>query len=44
MKNDQQNLAKIQDYYAEHRVMPSVAGICDLVGIKSKSGAHALVR
>lgn len=43
LKNDHKDLSKLQDYYAEHRVMPSMSAICSLVGIKSKSGAHALV-
>jgi len=43
LKNDHNDLTKLQDYYAAHRVMPSMSAICSLVGIKSKSGAHALV-
>jgi SOS regulatory protein LexA len=37
MANDGQYLAKLQDYYARHRVLPSYASIGALVGLSSKA-------
>jgi len=43
MTNDQINLGKLQDFYAEHRVLPSYATMGQLLGLKSKSSVAALV-
>jgi len=43
MPQDATYLDRIQDYYARHRVMPSYAGIADMLGLKSKSSVAALV-
>jgi SOS regulatory protein LexA len=43
MNKDPDYLAKLQDYYAEHRILPSFSGIGALVGIKSKSAVSAMV-
>jgi repressor LexA len=43
MSQDADHLARIQDYYARHRVMPSYAGIGQQLGLKSKSSVAALV-
>jgi repressor LexA len=37
MADDGQYLAKLQDYYAKHRVLPSYASIGTLVGLNSKA-------
>lgn len=44
MSKDADYLAKLQDYYAEHRILPSFAGIGALVGMKSKAAVSAMVR
>jgi len=43
MNNDNQYLAKLRDYYAEHSVIPSYATLMQLVGLRSKSPVAALV-
>ena len=43
MSDDPSYLAKLQRHYARHRTIPSYAGIGKLVGLSSKSSAHALV-
>lgn len=43
MGNDQNYLAKLQDYYAEHGVLPSYATMMALLGLRSKSPIAALV-
>lgn len=43
MSKDAQYLAQLQDYYAEHRILPSLSGIADLVGMKAKSAASGMV-
>lgn len=43
MSKDTEYLAKLQDYYAEHRILPSFAGIGAIVGMKSKSAVSAMV-
>lgn len=43
MINDRSYLAHMQDYYAEHGVLPSYARIGSMVGLKSKSSVAALV-
>lgn len=43
MSNDRSYLARLQDYYAQHRALPSYASIGALLGLKSKSSVAALV-
>jgi SOS regulatory protein LexA len=40
--DDTTYLAKLQRHYVQHRTIPSYAGIGKLVGLSSKSSAHAL--
>lgn len=40
---DTEYLGKLRDYYAQHRVLPSFAGIARLVGLKSTSAVSAMV-
>ncbi len=44
MANDGQYLARLQDYYARHRVLPSYARIGTLVGLNSKASVAGLVQ
>ena len=43
MSDDHGYLHKLQDYYADHRVLPSYATIGGLLGLRSKSSVAALV-
>jgi SOS regulatory protein LexA len=43
MGNDGQYLAKLQDYYAKHRVLPSYASIGELIGLSSKASVAGMV-
>ncbi|MBK6337722.1 MAG: LexA family transcriptional regulator [Betaproteobacteria bacterium] len=43
MSNDRSYLARLQEYYATHRVLPSYASIGQLLGLKSKSSVAAMV-
>jgi repressor LexA len=43
MSNDRSYLARLQDYYAAHRALPSYASIGSLLGLRSKSSVAALV-
>ena len=43
MSNDRSYLASLQDYYAQHRALPSYASIGELLGLRSKSSVAALV-
>ena len=43
MGNDGQYLAKLQDDYARHRVLPSYAGIGALIGLRSKASVAEMV-
>jgi len=43
MADDYQYLAKLQDYYARHRVVPSYARIGALVGMSSKASVAEMV-
>lgn len=43
MENDASHLAKLQDYYADHSVLPPYSIIMSMVGFKSKSPVAALV-
>lgn len=43
MGNDNDYLAVLQDYYAEHRTLPSYALIARLLGFRSKNAVTALV-
>jgi repressor LexA len=36
--NDLEHLATLQDYYAQHRVLPSYTRLMSLLGFASKSG------
>jgi repressor LexA len=44
LNRDDQYLAKLRDYYAEHRVLPSFAGVAKLVGLRSTSAVAAMVK
>jgi repressor LexA len=44
LNRDDEYLAKLRDYYAEHRVLPSFAGVAKLVGLKSTSAVAAMVK
>ena len=43
MSHDNTYLMHLQDYYADHRVLPSYSTIGSLLGLKSKSSVAALV-
>jgi repressor LexA len=43
MADDGQYLARLRDYYAQHRVMPSYARIGTLVGLNSKASVAGMV-
>lgn len=43
MGNDTDYLAKLQDYYADHKTLPSFALIARMLGFKSKNAVTALV-
>lgn len=43
MADDGQYLAKLQDYYARHKVLPSYARIGRLIGLNSKASVAELV-
>ena len=43
MENDDSYLAKIQDYYADHSVLPPYSTLMTLLGFKSKSPVAALI-
>lgn len=40
---DSEYLGKLQDYYAQHRVLPSFTSVAKLVGLKSTSAVAAMV-
>lgn len=40
---DNEYLGKLQDYYAQHRVLPSFTSVAKLVGLKSTSAVAAMV-
>lgn len=42
--HDPEHLAILQDYYAQHRLIPSYAAISKLLGFRAKNAAAALVR
>lgn len=42
INDDVHHLAKLQDYYARHGVLPSYAGISELVGFRAKTAAVKL--
>lgn len=44
MADDRQYLALLQSYYADHRVLPSYAGIGALVGLRSKASVAGMVQ
>lgn len=43
MGNDHDYLAALQDYYAEHKTLPSFALVAQMLGFKSKNAVTALV-
>src|SRR3990172_7003472 len=43
MANDRQYLARLQDYYTQHRVLPSYSRIGALVGLNSKASVAEMV-
>ena len=43
MSNDRSYLTLLQDYYAQHRALPSYSSIGQLLGLKSKSSVAAMV-
>ena len=43
MSNDRSYLESLQDYYAQHRALPSYASIGQLLGLRSKSSVAAMV-
>jgi SOS regulatory protein LexA len=43
MSDDRQYLAQLQDYYAQHQVLPSYARIGALVGLNSKASVAGMV-
>jgi len=43
MSNDRSYLTTLQDYYAQHRALPSYASIGTLLGLRSKSSVAAMV-
>ena len=43
MSNDRSYLEKLQEYYAQHRALPSYSSIGQLLGLRSKSSVAALV-
>lgn len=43
MADDTRYLAKLQDYYARHRTLPSYSGIGALVGLRSKASVAGMV-
>lgn len=42
--HDLMHLDKLRDYYAQHRLLPSYAGIANLLGFSGKTGAAQLVK
>lgn len=40
---DEQYLAKLRDYYAEHRVLPSFGTVAKLIGLRTTSAVAAMV-
>lgn len=42
--SDEKHLKKLRNYFAAHRVLPSLAGLGALLGFKGKSGASKLVQ
>lgn len=43
MANDLTYLEKLQDFYAQHKVLPSYATMGELLGLRSKSSVSAMV-
>lgn len=43
MSNDRSYLSLLQDYYAQHRALPSYSSIGQLLGLRSKSSVAAMV-
>lgn len=43
LNRDDEHLAKLRDYYVEHRVLPPYAAVAKLVGMRSTSAVAAMV-
>jgi repressor LexA len=43
MSKDMEHLGKLRDYYAEHRILPSLSAIGTLIGMSSKASVSGLV-
>lgn len=43
INRDNEHLNTLKDYYAEHKVLPSYAGIAELLGMKSRASVQQLV-
>jgi repressor LexA len=44
MKKDLMYLGKLQDYYRDHRALPSYSTMAEVLGLASKSAVHALIK
>lgn len=44
LNRDREYLAKLRDYYAEHRLLPSYSAVAALLGLRSTSAVAALVK
>ena len=44
LNRDPEYLAKLRDYYAEHRVLPSYSAVATLLGLRSTSAVAAFVK
>jgi SOS regulatory protein LexA len=44
LNRDPEYLAKLRDYYAEHRVLPSYSAVAALLGLRSTSAVAAMVK
>ena len=44
LNRDPEYLAKLRDYYAEHRVLPSYSAVAALLGLRSTSAVAAFVK
>lgn len=44
VNRDEQHLAKLRDYYADHQVLPSYGGVARLLGFSSTAAVTAMVK
>ena len=44
MAGDGQYLAQLREYYAKHQVLPSYAGVGELVGLRSKASVSEMIQ